>query len=164
MSTTTHASTPRLGARVLLLDSDDRVLLIHARDPDAPEHQWWELPGGGIDPGETAHDTARREITEETGLVLDDIGPLVWTRESRFTYRGQQHHRQDEVFLARLTDTHPTRAPKHSANETAGLLGQHWWTTAELAETTSELLPPELPRLMESFLDGTLTIPVHLND
>lgn len=31
---------PRLGARVLLLDPLDRVLLIHARDPDDPGHHW----------------------------------------------------------------------------------------------------------------------------
>ncbi|MGH3829020.1 MAG: NUDIX domain-containing protein [Pseudonocardiaceae bacterium] len=40
---------PRLGARVLLLDPLDRVLLIHARDPEDPGHHWWELPGGGLD-------------------------------------------------------------------------------------------------------------------
>lgn len=47
---------PRLGARVPLLDETDRVLLIHARDPDDPDHHWWELPGGGADPGETLTD------------------------------------------------------------------------------------------------------------
>lgn len=29
--------TLRIGARVLLLDQDDRVLLIHAKDPDEPD-------------------------------------------------------------------------------------------------------------------------------
>jgi hypothetical protein len=38
MSSTNMA--PRLGARVLLLDPFDRVLLIHARDPDDPSHHW----------------------------------------------------------------------------------------------------------------------------
>jgi hypothetical protein len=33
--------TLRVGARVLLLDSQDRVLLIHAKDPDDPDHHWW---------------------------------------------------------------------------------------------------------------------------
>jgi 8-oxo-dGTP pyrophosphatase MutT (NUDIX family) len=42
----------RIGARVLLLNRDDEVLLIHARDPDAPAHHWWELSGGGKEPGE----------------------------------------------------------------------------------------------------------------
>ncbi|MGH3871434.1 MAG: hypothetical protein ACRDSR_07970 [Pseudonocardiaceae bacterium] len=41
---TTTATTPRIGARVLLLDAADRVLLIHALDPQDPGHHWWELP------------------------------------------------------------------------------------------------------------------------
>ncbi|WP_410583990.1 NUDIX domain-containing protein [Amycolatopsis sp. lyj-108] len=53
---------PRVGARVLLLDAQDRVLLIHACDPDDPGHQWWELPGGGVETGETLPKTALREI------------------------------------------------------------------------------------------------------
>nr|WP_284745948.1 NUDIX domain-containing protein [Amycolatopsis sp. RTGN1] len=110
----------RVGARVLLLNRDDEVLLIHTRDPDDPSHHWWELPGGGQDPGEKLEDTARREIAEETGLVVDQIGRKLWTRESRFTYgveRVQQaniaqpgnhpvscrtrRHRQPEATFAR---------------------------------------------------------------
>lgn len=65
----------RLGARVLVLDPHDRVLLIHARDPDEPSSQWWELPGGGIDPGETPQAAASRELAEETGFLADELGP-----------------------------------------------------------------------------------------
>jgi 8-oxo-dGTP pyrophosphatase MutT (NUDIX family) len=68
-----------------LLDPEDRVLLIHARDPDAPEHQWWELPGGGVDPGETLTDTAIREVAEETGLVLKALGPYLWCEKTGST-------------------------------------------------------------------------------
>lgn len=44
-------TTPRIGARVLLLDDTDHVLLIHALDPVGLV-RWWELPGGGLDDGE----------------------------------------------------------------------------------------------------------------
>ena len=59
-ATPAEAPTLRIGARVLLLDRNDQVLLIHAHDPDQPDHHWWELPGGGADPGEPLAHTAGR--------------------------------------------------------------------------------------------------------
>ncbi|UOX88378.1 NUDIX domain-containing protein [Amycolatopsis sp. FBCC-B4732] len=150
------ASEPalRVGARILLLNRDDEVLLIHARDPDAPAHRWWELPGGGQEPGEKLEDTARREIAEETGLVLDKIGRKLWTRESRFSYRGREHHRLDHVYLARTDDTAPRIATRYSTNERAGLIERRWWPAAVVSECRDKLLPAELPDLLLVLLDG----------
>ncbi|MGA7203993.1 MAG: NUDIX hydrolase, partial [Specibacter sp.] len=39
----------------------------------------WAGPGGGIEPGESPHEALRRELGEETGLVLDSAEPPhVW--------------------------------------------------------------------------------------
>lgn len=57
MPATTGTVTLRIGARVLLLDPADRVLLIHALDPTDPGRHWWELPGGGLDEGDDLRDT-----------------------------------------------------------------------------------------------------------
>jgi len=160
----TLSTSPRLGARVLLVDPDDRVLLIHAMDPDDPQHHWWELPGGGADPGEALTDTARREVAEETGILLDHIGPHLWDRENRFHYRGQEHHRRETVYLARITDTAPTVRPTHTANEKAGLLGHRWWTQSELATCEDKLLPPVLPALLADVLSGRYRGPAMLHD
>jgi hypothetical protein len=40
--------TPRIGARVLLLDEHDRVLLMHARDPDDPAITGGSCPGAAL--------------------------------------------------------------------------------------------------------------------
>lgn len=36
----------------------------------------WSLPGGHLEPGETAEAAARREVFEETGLVVRTVGVL----------------------------------------------------------------------------------------
>ncbi len=153
----------RLGARVLVLDSQDRVLLIHARDPDEPASEWWELPGGGIDPGETPQAAARRELAEETGILAGELGRCLWTRETRFRYRGRLHHRRETVYLARITDSAPALPPRHTPNEKVGLLGHHWWNQSELDRFHGRLLPPSLPRLLAALLADELPIPLTLD-
>lgn len=45
--------------RLVVHDTLDQILLLHTHEPTAPElGQWWELPGGGINPGETYRQAA----------------------------------------------------------------------------------------------------------
>ena len=64
---------PVVGAVTLVYDRRGRVLLLR-RGPGAP---WmpgrWGLPGGGIDPGETAAEAAVREAWEEVGITLSSV-------------------------------------------------------------------------------------------
>lgn len=157
-----EAARLRVGARVLLLDPHDHVLLIHAKDPDEPDHHWWELPGGGADPGESLTRTACRELAEETGIVLPEVGRHLWDRETRFHYRGRAHHRRESVYLARITDTAPTVCPRRTANENAGLIEHRWWTQAELRVCREKLLPPNLAGLLGDILNGAFGEPPFL--
>ena len=54
----------RIAVFALIFD-DGRVLLAHRRDID-----WWNLPGGGMEIGETVEEAVRREVREETGLEV----------------------------------------------------------------------------------------------
>lgn len=152
MTTATPVRGPRLGGRVLLFDPAGRVLLMHARDPDNPAHHWWELPGGGLDPDEIPADACRRELAEETGIQLTEVGPCVCIRESRFHYRGRDHWRVDHIHTAHLPERYAVTATKHTDNERAGLLGRRWWTEQEIRQTTAEkFLPHRLGHLLPRF-------------
>src|SRR3712207_8303508 len=72
-------------ARVLLLGPGGRLLLLLAQDAPGG-HQWWVTPGGGLDPGESFEQAARRELLEETGIRAE-VGPWVWTRPDRKSTR-----------------------------------------------------------------------------
>ena len=52
MSTEEPVVLRRRAARVILLDEDDHVLMIHGFDPRSPEVTYWYSLGGGLDDGE----------------------------------------------------------------------------------------------------------------
>lgn len=54
----------RIGAVVIVLDPDDRVLLVKPTYKEG-----WQLPGGGVHAGESVADAAARELKKETGLI-----------------------------------------------------------------------------------------------
>ena len=60
-----------LAAGVLVLDNDDRVLLV-GQHRYALDAYAWEIPEGGVPAGETALEGARRELLEETGVEARD--------------------------------------------------------------------------------------------
>src|SRR3989454_10380372 len=56
----------RIGVYALIFDDQGRILLGHRRDID-----WWNLPGGGMEAGETVDEALQREVREETGLEVE---------------------------------------------------------------------------------------------
>lgn len=58
----------RLGAFALIFNDNGEILLCHRRDIDA-----WNLPGGGVEHGESPWEAAVRETREEVGLTVEVV-------------------------------------------------------------------------------------------
>jgi mutator protein MutT len=65
-------------AGAVVRDADGRLLLV--RRANEPSRGLWSLPGGRIEPGETAAAAAVREVREETGLDVAVGEPLCRVR------------------------------------------------------------------------------------
>ncbi|AXG82359.1 NUDIX domain-containing protein [Streptomyces paludis] len=85
----------------LISDEAGRVLLLR-RKPDDFLGGLWELPGGGVEPGEGVGEALSREVAEETGLALAEVtgyagafdyasGSGLMTRQFTFSVTVEEH-------------------------------------------------------------------------
>lgn len=68
-----HSRRPPNAASVALIERDKVLLIQRARKP---YFGMWSLPGGRLEPGETAEQAAEREILEEVGLRVWRLHPI----------------------------------------------------------------------------------------
>ena len=146
----------RLSAKAFVVDGDGRLLLLDCADPDRPGVRWWELPGGGVEPGEDEVDALVREVLEETGLVVDPaaVGPLQWTQESTFEFRSVRRWARCHGRVVRLPDPAAAAAPVLTDDEQGSILGMRWFTSQELAAPGMRFFPREVPALLPRLLAG----------
>lgn len=86
-----HRPLIQVGSGILLEDGQGRVLLQLRSD----NHRWCFSAAGSMEPGESAEETARRELLEETGLTANRL-------ELVGVYSGRSEHavypNGDEVY------------------------------------------------------------------
>lgn len=63
-----HVSSAHHSVSVAAVITDDEGRTLLIRRADTGE---WQIPGGVLERGETIHDGLRREVLEETGLLIE---------------------------------------------------------------------------------------------
>ncbi|WP_406258982.1 NUDIX hydrolase [Streptomyces nigra] len=139
-------------ARVVLLDPEDRILLLHGHEPEDPADDWWFTPGGGVEGDETREEAALRELAEETGITDVDLGPVLWRRRCSFPFAGRRWDQDEWYYLARTTQT-AIKALALTELERRSVAGARWWTCRELTRAHETVYPTRLAELLRRLLD-----------
>lgn len=90
----------KVNVSVVLLDEQDRVLMLQRSRTEDFLPGVWELPGGGLKEGEHPKEAARREVVEETGIDSEIFFPI-----DCFCYWTKGEYTVEIVFLGRAEKT-----------------------------------------------------------
>jgi len=167
------AAYRRQAARAVVLDRENRVLLLRAQDPfDPRKGEWWELPGGGMEPWEESATAVAREVYEETGLADVEVGPCVWQHDARFIFAGMLFDQLEHIHVARwrgVAEDRPEQLYRPGGLElfeAMSFMGFGWWSVDQLVELQGgggRIIPPWLPEQLPRYLtEGPPAEPVHL--
>jgi ADP-ribose pyrophosphatase YjhB (NUDIX family) len=135
----------REAARAIVLDPDDRVMLLRYDENDG----FWATPGGSLEPGETHEQAVVRELREELGVGHVDLGPHLATRTKDHQVAGRDVRQAERYYLARVR---PENVDPQSAASPDNIQEWRWWTLAELAATSQAVYPAELAGMVRDIL------------
>jgi ADP-ribose pyrophosphatase YjhB (NUDIX family) len=140
----------REAVRAIVLDPDDRVLLVRWVNEDHGVDVWL-TPGGGLDEGEDRGDALRRELREEAGLESFEAGPVIWTRRHAFPWYGRTLE-QRETFVVVRVPAFEARSTPELAFE--GVEDIRWWTLEEIEASSETFAPRRLAALLRELLES----------
>ena len=147
--------------RLLVVDQQQRILLFKFEDavplhPALPDLTiYWVTPGGGVDRGETHEQAAIRELWEETGIQVDQIGPWVWSRDRVLRFPDQSVLFRERYYLVPVT-TSEVLLTNLLPYERDVYRDHRWWTLDVMERTDEVLLPIGLAGYLRPLLAGNI--------
>lgn len=146
----------RRAVRAVVVDGEGNVLLIRARDTTMPElGEWWELPGGGLEAGESVAQAVIRELWEEVGLRTTDsqIEYPTWQRATGYPFHGGWRLQVESVLTVRVSEVRPACAagqPDDYERLDHSMLA--WVSLDWIQSTAARFYPGRLPHYLPRHL------------
>ncbi|WP_315607895.1 NUDIX domain-containing protein [Paenibacillus aurantius] len=132
-----------------MIISNGAVLLIEFRnDQDSGVH--YNLPAGGVEPGETLVEAVIREAREEASVDIE-VGPVAFVYEYQPTKNNNLYGETHSVSVTFQCDLKPGSTPKLPDNPDSNQTGVKWISIEELP---SIQLYPEICQDIMNYYNG----------
>lgn len=146
----------RVTARVLPVNREGKVLLLHGWSPHAPESPYWFSIGGACEPGESLAAAAARELFEETGIEVDASvfdAPFAFEPDVEFDW-GDVHLIQDQHWFALAVD-HDVEIHFRGLEplEVGTIDAAEWWSP-DMLRTDGSAARATLPAMMRLAIEA----------
>ena len=143
----------REAVRAIVLNPAGAVLLQRL---EAESGRCWILPGGGLAHAETHEQALLRELAEEVGLHLTELGPWVWARTADFNFRGVRYRQSERYYLAHAEPFEFDQTGLDES-EVGVVLGHQWWYADEIESAIETVFwPTQLAQLLRPLVLGEL--------
>jgi len=141
---------------VMLVNAEGKAFV--GKRIDNKEGDWWQMPQGGVDPGEDLADAALRELAEETGVTAERVS-IIGRLDEPMRYDlpedllgklwGGKYRGQEQVwFLARFAGNDDDLDLE--AHDTPEFCEYRWVDPEQLPE----LIVPFKKRVYRAVVDG----------
>jgi 8-oxo-dGTP pyrophosphatase MutT (NUDIX family) len=137
-----HRPVLMVGAAILVLDEQDRVLLMKRSD-----NECWGFPGGSTEPGEIVEEAAKRETFEEVNLTIKDMSLFGVFSGPELYYKypnGDEVYNVTIMFLSR--DWSGEVKLNHEHTEWG------WFAANEIPENVSPPIRPIMEQFKSAFV------------
>jgi putative (di)nucleoside polyphosphate hydrolase len=141
----------------MLVNEEGRVFV--GKRIDTREGDWWQMPQGGVDPGEDLEVAAFRELEEETGITNSHAAITATLSETlRYDlpeellgklWQGKYRGQEQTWFLMKFSGS--TEDVNLTAHDPAEFCEWKWVEPAELAGLIVPFKKPVYERIVEEF-------------
>ncbi|MDP6041285.1 MAG: NUDIX domain-containing protein [Candidatus Latescibacteria bacterium] len=152
----------RKNVRGVLLTPGDRILMMKLREP-VTKNEFWITPGGTVEPEEDFESALYRELKEETGREGFQIGSMIWTRESTYTWNKRTVTHREHYYFIETEQFNPQMMDDPESSEVKAFQGFRWWTANKIRDSNGHFGPEGIADFLEVLIkDGIPKRPIDL--